>query len=146
MGKAWRLSILIYYQMYKGAHMEAVKKSVIKPSESVTETSREQTDTFLRSNNVILQGITKLSKSYIQIVQDLSEKNSNTAKELMACKNLSDFTDAQNKWVKENFDNLIESTSELSNISYKVTIDILKPINDQMTRNINLIKEILESQ
>lgn len=102
---------------------------------------RDQIEAIVKSSTILFKGLEELSKVVTAIAQESAEKNSQAIKQLMACKTLHDLTEVQNKIAQKSFDDLMATTTKLSELSIKIATESFEPINSQMTKAIKKASE-----
>ena len=108
-----------------------------------TKTSKEQMDAYMKSGNIFMKGFEDYAKTYMSWAQSSTEKNAQAVKALLSCKSINEYTETQNKWVQQNFDDFMAGATKLSELGVKVTTDALEPINDQFSKSIKKAAETL---
>lgn len=116
--------------------MNTQKNQFEKFSTETSEQAREASDIMMKSGTMMMQGMEQILKTCMAMAQDSSTQNADAMKQLMTCKTINDFTEAQNKLAQQNFDNLMQNATKLSEICIKVCTEAFDPINDQMSKAI----------
>lgn len=112
-----------------------------KVAQQTTKAGQEQFEAVVQSTNVAMKGLEDIYKTYFSLIQSSAEKNSKAVKTLLGCKTLNELTEAQNKLLQQNFDDLMSGATQISEISVKVCTDCLEPVNQQLTKNIKKATE-----
>lgn len=107
----------------------------------VGNSGKEQFEAFIKAGNIFMQGFEDVSKTCMGWTQTSVEQNTQALKELMSCKTINEFAEAQNKWVQKNFDDFMTGTAKLSELSVKIATDAFEPINDQLSKSIKKATE-----
>lgn len=105
------------------------------------EQARQAADLFMKSGTTMMKGMEQIMKTCMTMAQESSEKNAECMKQLMACKTMNDFSEAQNKIAQQNFDDLMQNATKLSEICIKVCTEAFDPINDQLSKAIKKASE-----
>lgn len=121
--------------------MTTAKSQMEKIMEDAGSVNKEGLDTFMKAGNRFMKGMEEIMKLSMTQAQKTAEKNSRTMKDLMACKTVNEFTEAQTKAAQDNFDEFMKSMSKLSELSVKVTSDCFEPVNDQFSKTIKKANE-----
>jgi phasin family protein len=116
--------------------MNTQKNQFEKISADATEQARQASDILTKSGTVMMKGIEQIMKTCMGIAQTSSEKNAEAVKQLMACKTINEFTEIQNRLSQQNFDELMQNATKLSEICIKVCTEAFDPINDQFSKAI----------
>ncbi len=112
-----------------------------KFAKDATKGSKEQSDAFMASGTMFMKGFEDIAKAYMGWAQSSADKNAQAAKSMLSCKTINEFTETQNKWAQENFDDLMAGATKLSELSVKVTTEAFEPINDQVNKGIKKATE-----
>lgn len=116
--------------------MTQAKAQYEKLTNEATSSGKEGLEALVRSTNIWIKGSEDLFKTYLSLAQDTATKNSEAFKTLLACKNLNELTEAQNKLAQESFDGFMAGATKISELSVKLATEALEPINDQVSKNI----------
>lgn len=112
-----------------------------KLTKEATENSQELFGAMQKSMNIWVKGVEKMNKETVALAQDIANKNQEAFTALIACKDINELTDVQNKLTKKHFDTLVASATKLSEISVKVATDSFEPINDQVNKAVKKATE-----
>lgn len=121
--------------------MNSQKNQFEKFSSEGAEQARQVSDNMMKSSTLFMKGMEQLMKTCMSMAQDSAEKNSEAMKQLMACKTINDFTEAQNKLAQQNFDDMMQNATKLSEICIKVCTEACDPINEQLSKAIKKASE-----
>lgn len=102
---------------------------------------KDQVEAVMKSGNVFMKGFEDIVKTCVTLAQTSAEKNAQAVKSMMSCKTVTEFTETQNKWVQQNFDDFMSGATRLSELSVKLTTEALEPINDQVGKTIRKATE-----
>ena len=116
--------------------MNSQKNQFEKLSTDGAEQVRQVSDNMMKSSTLFMKGMEQVMKTCMSMAQDSAEKNAEAMKQLMACKTINDFTEAQNKLAQQNFDDMMQNATKLSEICIKVCTEAFDPINDQLSKAI----------
>ena len=105
-----------------------------KISNEAASAGKEGVEAILKSTNIWMKGTEDLMKAYMNFAQESAAKNSEALKTLLGCKNLNELTEVQNKLAQESFDGFMAGATKLSELTVKLTTDVLEPINDQVSK------------
>ncbi len=114
-----------------------------KLTRDAAKSSKEQTDALIKSGTLFMKGFENITKTYVSFVQDTTEKNSQALKSIMSCKTLNEFTETQNKWAQQSFDDFMSGVTKISELSVKVASEAFEPINDQLSKSVKKASESL---
>lgn len=107
-----------------------------KLTNDAASAGKENVEAIIKSTNIWMKGTEDLFKTYMSLAQDTAAKNSEAFKTLLACKNLNELTEVQNKLAQESFDGFMAGATKISELSVKLATDALEPINDQVSKTI----------
>ena len=116
--------------------MTTAKTQMEKMMQDAGSVNKEGWDTFMKAGNRFMKGMEEIMQLSMTQAQKTAEKNSKTMKELMACKTVNEFTEAQTKAAQDNFDEFMKSMTKISELSVKVASDCLEPVNDQFSKTV----------
>lgn len=116
--------------------MTQAKAQYEKLTNEAASSSKEGLEAFVKSTNIWMKGSEDLFKTYMSLAQDSAAKNSEALKTLLACKNLNELAEAQNKLAQESFDGFMAGATKISELSVKLATEALEPINDQVSKTI----------
>ncbi|MAH05006.1 MAG: phasin family domain-containing protein [Alphaproteobacteria bacterium] len=112
-----------------------------KFTKDATAGSKELFDAMQKSMNIWAKGVEQINQEAIALTQEIANKNQEAFKALIACKDINELTDVQNKLAKKNFDAIVSASTKLSEISVKVATDSFAPINDQVNKAVKKATE-----
>lgn len=121
--------------------MNSQKNQFEKFSNDATEQARQAGDIFMKSGTIMMKGCEQIMKTCMAMAQSTTERNTEALKDLMACKTINDLTEAQNRLSQQNFDELMQNATKLSEICIKVCTEAFDPINDQFSKAIKKASE-----
>lgn len=112
-----------------------------KLTKDATASSQELFGAMQKSMNIWAKGVEKINQETVSLAQDIANKNQEAFKALIACKDINELTDVQNKLAQKHFDTIVSSATKLSEISVKVATDSFEPINDQVNKAVKKATE-----
>ncbi len=116
--------------------MTQAKAQYEKLTNEAASSGKEGLEALVKSTNIWVKGSEDLFKTYLSLAQDSAAKNSEAFKTLLACKNLNELAEAQNKLAQESFDGFMAGATKISELSVKLATEALEPINDQVSKTI----------
>ncbi len=116
--------------------MTQAKAQYEKMTNEAASSGKEGLEALVKSTNIWMKGSEDLFKTYMSLAQDNAAKNSEAFKTLLACKNLNELAEAQNKLAQESFDGFMAGATKISELSVKLATEALEPINDQVSKTI----------
>ena len=121
--------------------MNTSKNQWEKITSDANSTSREHVDAFIRSGKIAMKGVEEIIKTISSLTQDYASKNSEVIKSLMSCKTINELTEAQNALAKKSFEDIMQTTTKLSELSIRVATESFEPISTQLTKAVKKASE-----
>ncbi len=121
--------------------MTTSKDHFEKFKNEATESSRQGFEAVMKSGSVFAQGFEQYIKTVTEIAQSAAERQSEALKQLMACKTLSEVAETQNKIAQDNFEQIMQTASKLSEITIKLTQEAMEPINEEVSKSVKKASE-----
>lgn len=112
-----------------------------KITKDATAGSKEFFEAMQKSMNIWTKGVEKMNQEAVALAQDIANKNQEAFKTIIACKDVNELTELQNKLTQKHFDTIISSATKLSEISVKIATDSFAPINDQVNKAVKKATE-----
>ncbi|MEM6781721.1 MAG: phasin family protein [Pseudomonadota bacterium] len=106
-----------------------------KITQEASAMGQAQMEAAMKSSNTFMKGMEDMMKTYMEMMQDSTEKSAEAMKSVMACKTLNEYTEAQNKIAQASFDDFMAGATKLSEMSVKICTEACEPINDQLTKS-----------
>lgn len=105
-----------------------------KQFEESVSACREASDAWMQSSNAFAKGFESVFKTCVSRAQNANEKNSALWQSMFMCGNVNDFANAQNQLTQGAFEDMVEVTTEVSELSTKLMMDTWEPLNKQMSQ------------
>jgi len=105
-----------------------------KTAKQSAYTGQENLDALINSGTILAKGCEDFFKTYAALTQQSLEKNTQAVKTLLGCKTPTEWVDAHNKIVQENFEDAVSGFNQLSEISIRVATAAFEPIGNQAAR------------
>ena len=96
--------------------------------------ARDHFDATIKSANAATKGWDELARSTSGILQESVARAMSASKTILGARNLREVTDLHNEVVKDIFDSWIASTGRISEISARVTQDVVTPITEHTNK------------
>lgn len=123
--------------------MSNSKNHFEKLKSDATTTGRQGLEAVAKSGTILAQGLEQYIKTYITIAQASAERQSEAFKQLLSCKTLNEVTEAQNKMAQDNFEELMQTATKLSEIGIKLATEVFEPISNEVTKTVKKASESL---
>lgn len=121
--------------------MSTSKNHFEKFKTDATASSRQGLEAMVKSGTLLAQGMEQYIKTVVGIAQSSAERQGEAFKQLLACKTLNEVTEAQNKLAQDNFEELMQTATKLSEIGIKIATEVLEPINEEVSKNVKKASE-----
>jgi phasin family protein len=90
----------------------------------------------VKSGGLFTKGMEEYMKTVMGIAQASAERQGEAFKKLLSCKTLNEVTEAQNKIAQDNFEELMQTATKLSEIGIKLATEVLEPISSEVSKNV----------
>ena len=121
--------------------MNTGKEQFERMKSEATATSRQGMEAMVRSSTLLAQGMEQYFKTIVGIAQSSAERQGAAFKQLMTCKTMNEVSETQNKIAQDNFEELMQTATKLSEISIKIATEVFEPINEEITKNVGKATE-----
>ena len=112
--------------------MSKSNKSFEKIAQEANAIGQEQMDALMKSTQIFTKGMEEIVKTCMDLAQNSAAKSQEAAQNMMACKTLNEFTEAQTKFAQTSFDEFMSNATKMSEMSVKMATEAMEPINDQL--------------
>ena len=116
--------------------MSDSKNHFEKFKSEATTTSRQGFEACVKSGSLLTKGMEEYVKTLMGIAQASAERQGEAFKKLLSCKTLNEVTETQNKIAQDNFEELMQTATKLSEISIKLATDVLEPISSEVSKSV----------
>lgn len=114
--------------------IQKATQSVMAVYEELGTLARDHFDATIKSANAATKGWDELARSTSGILQESVARAMSASKTILGARNLREVTDLHNEVVKDIFDSWIASTGRISEISARVTQDVVTPITEHTNK------------
>lgn len=121
--------------------MNTSKNQYEKIAQDAQNAGRHSMEAMVKCGTVLSKGAEQWMKIATQMSQESWEKSSENLKSLMACKTITELTEAQNKLAQQSFEDMMQAATRLSELSIKICTEAFEPINDQLAKSIKKASE-----
>jgi phasin family protein len=119
-------------------HMEKVTQGIMQACDDMNVNCCKSVDALVEATTAMSKGCQEFSRRLGTLVQESVARAMNTGKIMMSAKSVKEIADLQSEFAKEFFDQWVEGTGHLSQISARVTQEALSPVakhaNDAMSK------------
>ena len=113
--------------------MDKYAEGCMKQIEDMMSSGKTSTDAWMKCGSILAKGMEDVMKTCISKAQTSNEKSANVWKTLMACKTINEVAEAQNRLAQECFEDVMSTTAQMSEMTVKVAMECMEPINKQMS-------------
>jgi phasin family protein len=113
--------------------------AVFKDYDDMAGFSKKNVDAFVKSGTLWAQGMQDFGKMFSDMTRLSMEKSVVATQAFMSCKTLADVAKLNNEIVKKNYDQAIEDSRKLTDMSIKLTEEIASPIAEQYNTAVDKI-------
>jgi phasin family protein len=114
-----------------------------KMTSDLNAQTRQQIEAMSKCSATLMKGMEAMMKTTMQMAQESAERNTEAMKSMMACKTVTEFTEAQNKLAQQNFDDMMKSATKMSEMCIKICTEAFEPVNDQLSKSIKKASEAM---
>ncbi len=111
-------------------------KNFDKLTQDATASVQEQFDAFSQAASIYAKGMEQMMKVCMELSQEAADSLAEKAKNLMACKTINEYAEAQNKFAQASFEEIMGNATKLSELSIRIANDTFQPLNEQMNKAI----------
>lgn len=108
-------------------------ETAMKQVEDMSSVSKDAADTIMKSGSIFAKRMEEMMKSCMTRAQTAGERQAGMWKSLMACKTMNEFAETQNRLAQESFEDVMSMTAQMSEMSVKVMMETMEPLNKQMS-------------
>lgn len=123
--------------------MSTSKNNFEKFKTDATASSKQGFEALVKSGTVFAQGMEQYIKTVTEIVQNSAERQGEAFKQLLTCKTLNEVTETQNKIAQDNFEEVMQAATKLSEVAIKIATEAFEPINEEVNKNVKKASESL---
>jgi len=102
-----------------------------KDSDDLTDFSKDNVDAFVKSGAVFTEGLQALNKTFADLTRLSVEQGMIATQAFLGCKTLADVAQVNSQIIKKNYDQAIEESRKLADMSVKLTEDVVTPLNER---------------
>ncbi len=108
-----------------------------KMTQEAAVMGRENMDAFMKFGALFAKGFEELSRAAIAMTQSAAEKQAELAKTALSSKTINEFAETQSKMAQASFDDFVQNTTKISEMSVKLMTEAAEPLNAQMNKAMN---------
>lgn len=110
--------------------IQKATQSVMSAYEEIGSLARDHLDATIKSASAASKGWDELARSTNGIFQESLARVVSSSKTILGARSLREVADLQNEIVKDMFDSWVASANKISEISARVTQDVVAPITE----------------
>lgn len=119
--------------MNQAYSMDKYAETCMKQVEDMMSMGKQSTDAWMKCNAIFAKGMEDMMKTCMSKAQGANEKNANVWKSLMSCRTINEVAEAQSRMAQECLEDAMSTSAQMSEMTVKVAMDCLEPINKQMS-------------
>ena len=116
--------------------MEKMSKSI----EDATAFGQENMDAFVASSKIAVKAAEDINAELMAYTKKSYEESLAAAKELTACKSVTEYFEKQNELAKSSFDNFVAEATKINEMYTAAAKDAFAPLNDRFTAATEMMK------
>lgn len=105
--------------------------AVFKDYDDMAGFGKKNVDAFVKSGTLWAQAMQDFGKTFSDMTRLSMEKSVVASQAFMSCKTLADVAKLNNELVKQGYDQAIEDSRKLTDMSIKMTEEVVSPIAEQ---------------
>lgn len=121
--------------------VEKATQAMANAYEEMNKYARETVDMSIRAANAFTKGWEETTRSAHALLQDNFARAMAAGKTIAAAKNIRDVVDTHNEFVKDYVDAVISNTGKITEISARVTKEVVEPIAQHATDTVSRIMQ-----
>jgi len=103
---------------------------IFKACEDMGALTRDQMDATIKSAAALSKGLDEIMQNTQHLLQDNISRSMTAGKTMMNARTLPEITDMQQELMKEMFETWVAVTGKLSQISARLTQEVMAPMSD----------------
>lgn len=120
------------------AQMEQVTQGIIQACDEVNVNCCKSVDALVEATSAMSKGYEEFSRKLGSLMQESVSRAMNAGKTMMAAKSIKEVGDLQTEFAKGLFDQWLQGTGRLTEISARITQEAFQPVarhaNDTMSK------------
>jgi len=114
------------------ANMDQLTMNMTKAYEDMNQMSQDNMNAMMQSARIFSDGWQEIMNNVNKLMTDMVENNVNNSKAMLTAKSLTDAVNMQTNLLKDTSTNMMNSVSQLSEISARIAQDSMNPVAEQM--------------
>lgn len=94
----------------------------------------QYSDACTKSSEIFVKGMEDMVSTMMSLTQQSAAKQTDFVKLAMGSKTINEFAEAQNKMVKENFDDFVSGANKMSEMGVKILTESSGPVNKEVSK------------
>ena len=116
--------------------------AMMKGYEDFTAFGKDSFDAMVKANAMLAKGLEDFGKEVLDIARNHMEEAAKLAKAMLQAKTLQEVVEAHTELTKSSIEKLVAESSTLSELGMKVTNEAMAPLNAQMTKAVEKMREL----
>lgn len=103
-------------------------------AEEAAKIGRENMDAIMKCGTLFAKGFEELSKTAMAMGQSAAEKQAELAQAALSSKTINELAETQSKMAQASFDDFMQNSTKISEMSVKLLTEASEPLNAQMNK------------
>ena len=112
-----------------------------KGIEEATKFGQDNVEALVESSKIAAKAAEEMNAEFVAFSKKSYEDGVAVAKELTACKSVSEFVEKQNDFVKTAFEGFVAQATKMNDLYTAAAKDAMQPLNARFTAAVELAKE-----
>ena len=123
-------------------NVEKASGATLKSYDDATDLNKSNLDALTASTNIWTKGVEDMTKAYFSFAQSNIDNAFAAGKAMMAVKTVEEAVELQSDLTRNNVDLFVAEGTKFSEMSYKVTTDVIEPIQSQLATSFEKLTKI----
>lgn len=120
---------------------EKATQNMAKAYENINDLAREHVDAAMKSASAMSRGMEEIARNANGLLQESFARSVSAGKTLMGAKDPREILNMQNEYLKDCFDCWVAGTGKISEISARMTQDVVKPMAEHANNAMSKITQ-----
>lgn len=120
-------------------NVEKATHGVIQTYEELNNVARALSEATMQSASAMTKGWDEITRSAGGMMQESVERTMSASKTMMSCKSMREAMEMQNEFIKTCFDSWMAGTGKLTEISARISKEVMEPVTQQVSSTMNKI-------
>ena len=121
--------------------MEKATQGMMKACQDMGGLARDQLDATMKSASAMTKGFDEIARNAGTLIQESLNRTVTAGKTIMGAKSVQEVMNTQNEFIKDCFDCWVAGTGKISEISARMTQDVVGPMAEHTNNAMNKIAQ-----